>query len=343
MIGQCRRAFAGPWTEHQRAILGMETSGLVTLFGGSGFLGRHMVARFARAGARVRVVVRDPETAMHLKPLGDPGQIVASRGSLRDDASVAAGVAGAQVVVNLVGILYQSGRQTFDAVHVDGARRVAEAAAKVGASRLVQVSAIGASPRSPARYARSKAAGEAAVREAFPGASIVRPSIVFGPEDDFFNRFAALARIAWVLPLFGGGGTRFQPVYVGDVAEAVLRIAVDPATAGKTYELGGPSVYSFREVLEFVLAEIGRRRLLMPFAVLGGVPSGGGSRASAFAAAHPRSGEDADARQRGGGGRPGPRRPRHLADRGGDGRPHLSRTLPQGGCEGRLKLLARQP
>lgn len=264
MIGQCRRAFAGPWTEHQRAILGMETSGLVTLFGGSGFLGRHMVARFARAGARVRVVVRDPETAMHLKPLGDPGQIVASRGSLRDDASVAAGVAGAQVVVNLVGILYQSGRQTFDAVHVDGARRVAEAAAKVGASRLVQVSAIGASPRSPARYARSKAAGEAAVREAFPGASIVRPSIVFGPEDDFFNRFAALARIAWVLPLFGGGGTRFQPVYVGDVAEAVLRIAVDPATAGKTYELGGPSVYSFREVLEFVLAEIGRRRLLMP-------------------------------------------------------------------------------
>ena len=264
MIGQCRRAFAGPWTEHQRAILGMETGGLVALFGGSGFLGRHTVARFARAGARVRVVVRDPETAMHLKPLGDPGQIVASRGSLRDDASVAAGVAGAQVVVNLVGILYQSGRQTFNAVHVDGARRVAEAAAKAGASRLVQVSAIGASPRSPARYARSKAAGEAAVREAFPGASIVRPSIVFGPEDDFFNRFAALARIAWVLPLFGGGGTRFQPVYVGDVAEAVLRIAGDPATAGKTYELGGPRVYSFREVLEFVLAETGRRRLLMP-------------------------------------------------------------------------------
>ena len=242
----------------------MEIGGLVTLFGGSGFLGSQMVARFARAGARVRVVVRDPESARHLKPLGDPGQIVASRGSLRDDAAVAAGVAGAQVVVNLVGILYESGRQTFDAVHVDGARRVAEAAAAAGAARLVQVSAIGASPRSPARYVRSKAAGEAAVREAFPGASIVRPSIVFGPDDDFFNRFAALARIAWVLPLFGGGHTRFQPVYVGDVAEAVLRIAGDPATAGKTYELGGPRVYSFREVLEIVLAETGRRRLLLP-------------------------------------------------------------------------------
>ena len=235
-----------------------------TVFGGTGFIGRHLVQRLARAGARVRVVARDPERGAFLKPLGDPGQIVLSRGSVRDAAAVSEAVEGADVVVNLVGILYERGPQTFAAIHDEGARRVAEAAAAAGAGRLVQVSAIGASKRSPALYARTKAAGEAAARDAFPGATIVRPSIVFGPEDDFFNRFAALARLAPVLPLIGGGRTRFQPVYVGDVAEAIVRIAGDPGTAGKTYELGGPHVYTFREVLELVLRETGRRRLLLP-------------------------------------------------------------------------------
>ena len=235
-----------------------------TLFGGSGFIGRHLVQRLARAGARVRVVARDPERGSFLKPLGDPGQIVLSRGSLLDPASVAAAVEGADFVVNLVGILYETRRQTFAAIHAEGARRVAEAATAAGVERLVQISAIGASQRSPALYGRTKAAGEAAVRKAFPEATIVRPSIVFGPEDDFFNRFAALARLAPVLPLFGGGRTKFQPVYVGDVAEAIRRIVEDSQTAGKMYELGGPHVYTFREVIEIVLRETRRKRLLLP-------------------------------------------------------------------------------
>ncbi|MCH7888598.1 MAG: complex I NDUFA9 subunit family protein [Proteobacteria bacterium] len=242
----------------------MIAGSLVAVFGGTGFIGRHLVRRLAKAGARVRVVVRDPEAGMFLKPMGEPGQIILDRGNLLDAGSVAEAVAGADIVVNLVGVLYESGPYTFAAVHVEGARSVAEAAKAAGARRLVQVSAIGASKRSPALYARTKAAGEAAVGKAFPGATIVRPSIVFGPEDDFFNRFAALARLVPALPLYGGGRTRFQPVYVGDVAEAIVRIAGDPGTAGKTYELGGPHVYTFREVLELVLRETGRRRLLLP-------------------------------------------------------------------------------
>ncbi len=242
----------------------MVSGSRAVVFGGSGFLGRHIVRRLANAGARIIVAVRDAEAAAHLKPLGDPGQIVARRGDLRDEASVAAAVEGADIVVNLVGILFESGRQTFAAVHTQGARRVAEAAVAAGARRLIHVSAVGASPTSPSLYARSKAAGEAAVQKAFPQATIVRPSIVFGPEDDFFNRFANLALFTPVLPLYGGGNTRFQPVYVGDVAEAVLRIANDPATAGKTYELGGPRIYTFREVLEVILRVTGRRRLLVP-------------------------------------------------------------------------------
>ncbi len=237
---------------------------LAVVFGGTGFIGRHLVQRLARAGARVRVVARDPEAGMFLKPMGDPGQVVLSRANLLDAASVADAAAGADIVVNLVGILYESGPCTFAAIHVDGARYVAEAAKAAGAKRLVQVSAIGASNRSPALYARSKAAGEAAAGKAFPGATIVRPSIVFGPEDDFFNRFAAMARLAPALPLLGGGRTRFQLVYVGDVAEAIVRILGDAETAGKTYELGGPRVYTFREALEIVLRETGRKRLLVP-------------------------------------------------------------------------------
>lgn len=242
----------------------MIAGSLVAVFGGTGFIGRHLVRRLAKAGARVRVVVRDPEAGMFLKPMGEPGQIILDRGNLLDAGSVAEVVAGADIVVNLVGVLYESGPYTFAAVHVEGARSVAEAAKAAGARRLVQVSAIGASKRSPALYARTKAAGEAAVGKAFPGATIVRPSIVFGPEDDFFNRFAALARLVPALPLYGGGRTRFQPVYVGDVAEAIVRILEDAQTAGKTYELGGPHVYTFREVLEIVLRETGRARLLVP-------------------------------------------------------------------------------
>jgi NADH dehydrogenase len=237
---------------------------VVTIFGGSGFIGRYLVQRLARSGWIIRVAVRHPERALFLKPMGAVGQITPIAANLRHEASVAAAVAGADAVVNLVGILYERRPQSFAAIHVEGAGRVARAAHAAGARRYVHMSALGADPASPAAYGRSKAAGEAAARAAFPEAAIVRPSIVFGPEDDFFNRFAGLARYLPALPLIGGGKTRFQPVYVGDVADALARLAEDPATAGKTYELGGPSIYSFRELLEYLLREIGRRRLLLP-------------------------------------------------------------------------------
>jgi len=256
----------------------------VTIFGGAGFIGRYLVKRLAQRGDQVRVAVRNPDRALFLKPMGEVGQVVPVQANVRDDRSVAAAVAGADAVVNLVGILYEKGRQRFDAVHRDGAGRVARAASAAGAARFLQMSALGAAAGSPSHYARSKAAGEAAARDAFAGVSIVRPSIVFGPEDDFFNRFATLARLTPVLPVvgawprierrpggglrlhpFGGGGPRFQPVYVADVADAMMRILDDPATAGQTYELGGPRVYSFKQILELVLAETGRRRLLVPW------------------------------------------------------------------------------
>lgn len=239
-------------------------SRIVTVFGGSGFIGRHVVQRLAQQGWTVRVAVRRPSAAAFLKPLGDVGQITAIRAPLQDEKAIKAAVAGADAVVNLVGLLYQKGRQRFEAVHYLGARKIAEAAAEAGAVRLVQMSAIGADPGSPADYGRTKAAGEDAVRNAFPGAVVVRPSIVFGPDDGFFNLFASLARISPVLPLIGGGKTRFQPVYVGDVADAVVKCLTDPNCVGRTYELGGPRVYSFKQLLELLLHEIGRRRLLVP-------------------------------------------------------------------------------
>jgi uncharacterized protein YbjT (DUF2867 family) len=236
---------------------------LVTVFGGSGFLGRHLVRALARRDWRIRVAVRRPDLAGHLQPLGRVGQIHAVQANLRYPDSVSAAVRHAAVVINLVAILYERGRQTFPAVHVEGANAVARAAAAVGA-RMIHVSAIGADANSPSRYGRTKAAGEEAVRAAVPGATVFRPSILFGPEDDFFNRFAAMARLFPALPLVGGRRTRFQPVFVGDVAEAMAR-AVDGAVAGgTTYELGGPEVRTFRELLEFVLATTGRRRLLVP-------------------------------------------------------------------------------
>ena len=235
-----------------------------TVFGGTGFIGRYVVKGLAEAGWVVRVAVRHPAAALFLKPMGDVGQITPIAANLRDEASVAAAVAGADAVVNLAGILYPRGRQTFAAVHAEGAGRVARAAAAAKAGRLVHVSAIGADPGARAAYARSKAAGEAAVRAALPDAVILRPSIVFGPEDNFFNRFAGLAQLFPALPLIGGGHTRFQPIYVGDVADAIMVALRDPATNGKTYELGGPRVYSFKELMTLMLAEIQRDRLLVP-------------------------------------------------------------------------------
>lgn len=239
---------------------------LVTVFGGSGFLGRHVVRALAKRGYRVRVAVRRPELAGFLQPLGFVGQIQVSQANVRFPDSVARATEGSEAVVNLVGVLSATGRQSFDAVHVFGARAIAAAAKEVGAP-LVHISAIGADPDSPSGYGRSKAEGEAAVRELLPDAVIMRPSLLFGPEDDFFNRFAATARLSPVLPLIGGGATRFQPVFVGDVATAVLAAVDGRATAGATYELGGPEVRTFKELMQLMLREMGASRLLvdLPF------------------------------------------------------------------------------
>ena len=236
---------------------------LVTIYGGSGFIGRHVVRAFAQRGWRIRVAVRRPDLAFHLQPLGRVGQIHAVQANLRYPDSVMRAAEGSKAVVNLVGILHESGQQTFDAVQASGAGAVAKAAAEAGA-KLVHVSAIGADARSLSQYARTKAVGEKAALSAVPEAVIMRPSIVFGPEDDFFNRFAALARWLPALPLIGGGKTRFQPVFVGDVAAAIVAAAEDRARASIIYELGGPEVKTFRELLEFILREIGRERLLVP-------------------------------------------------------------------------------
>lgn len=237
---------------------------LVTVFGGSGFVGRHVVRSLARRGWRVRVAVRRPDLAGFLQPLGGVGQILPVQANLRYRWSVDQAVAGADAVVNLVGLLQESGKQNFDAVHVFGAGAIAEAARGAGISNVVHLSAIGADANSNSSYARTKAAGEAAVRETVSKAVIMRPSIVFGPEDDFFNRFASMARFSPALPLIGGGETKFQPVFVGDVAEAVAKAVDGEAQAGATYELGGPQVKSFRECLELMLEIIGRKRLLLP-------------------------------------------------------------------------------
>jgi NADH dehydrogenase len=240
------------------------TARRATVFGGSGFIGRHIVRRLAAEGAVVRVAVRHPNDALFLKPMGDVGQIVPVAADVRDPAAVAAAVHGAEDVVNAVSLYVERGRATFAAVHETGAETVARAAAAAGVARLVQISGIGADPRSLSRYARSRARGEQRVRAAFPGATILRPSVVFGPEDAFFNTFAAMAQLSPALPLFGGGRMRLQPVYVGDVAEAARRALHDPAAPGKVYELGGPRIYTFRALLELLLAEIRRRRLLVP-------------------------------------------------------------------------------
>jgi NADH dehydrogenase len=237
---------------------------LATVFGGSGFIGRYVVANLARDGWMVRVAVRRPDEALFLKTAGAVGQVTPLAANVRDRPSVARAVAGADVVINLVGILHEGGRQKFQAVQAEGARTIAEEAARAGVQHLVHISAIGADAKSDSSYARTKAEGEAAVRQAFPTATILRPSIVFGLEDGFFNRFAKMAQLSPALPLIGGGKTRFQPVYVGDVAEAVVKAIETPAAAGQTYELAGPKIYSFAELMRLLLHEIGRKRLLMP-------------------------------------------------------------------------------
>lgn len=237
---------------------------VATVFGGSGFIGRYVVQRLARAGYIVRAAVRDPEAALFLKPMGGVGQVVPVRCDITRPEEVAIALSGAALAVNLVGILFEGRGSRFAAVQAEGAGLVAAAAAAAGVGRLVHVSAIGADSASESAYARSKAEGEAAVLAAFPAASILRPSIVFGPEDGFFNLFATLASLSPVLPLIGGGATRFQPVYVGDVADAVIAALERPEAAGRTYELGGPKVYTFRELLAFILAATGRRACLVP-------------------------------------------------------------------------------
>lgn len=236
----------------------------VTVFGGSGFLGSYVVERLADRDLIVQVAVRDPEAAKHLRPLGQVGQVTPVACDIKDAAAVERAVAGADAVINLVGILAERGRQDFRSVHVEAPAAIARAAAAQGVDSLVHVSAIGASRTGLSEYSRSKAAGEEAVREAFPDAVIMRPSVIFGPEDGFFNLFAGLARMMPALPLFGGGTTRFQPVYVADVADAVVRGATDGSLKGQTFELGGPRVYSFAELMSLLLAEIRRKRLLLP-------------------------------------------------------------------------------
>jgi NADH dehydrogenase len=236
---------------------------LITVFGGSGFIGRHVVRALVKRDFRIRVAVRRPDLAGHLQPLGRVGQIMPVQANLRYPASVEAAVRDAAIVINLVGILAKSGAQTFDAVQAEGAATVARAAAAANA-RLIHLSAIGADENSTSHYARSKAAGEKAMLAASPAAVIFRPSVVFGPEDQFTNRFAALARMLPFLPLIGGGTTRMQPVFVGDVASAVASAAEGKARAGATYELGGPEVMTMREIQAFILRTIERSRAMVP-------------------------------------------------------------------------------
>jgi uncharacterized protein YbjT (DUF2867 family) len=237
----------------------------VTVFGGSGFIGRYVVRRLAAEGWVVRVAVRDAIAAAFLKTAGNVGQVVPMRVDITsEDVVLETAIAGSDVVVNLVGILYESRRRSFQAIHAEAPGRLARIAARVGVARFVQMSALGADPNSPSLYARSKAAGEAGVLAAFPAATIIRPSIVFGPEDGFFNRFACMARYSPALPLIGGGKTRFQPVYVADVADAIIRTLHEDSARGQTYELGGPKVYTFEELMQLLLRELQRHRGLIP-------------------------------------------------------------------------------
>jgi uncharacterized protein YbjT (DUF2867 family) len=239
------------------------SNALVTVFGGSGFLGRNVVRALAKAGLRIRVAVRHPASAYFLVPMGTVGQIQVVKCNAGDADQVASALHGADAAINLIGIHYPAGGQGFDDAHVEAAANIAAAAREAGAATLVHVSAIGADKDSHSVYAATKGEGEARVRDAFPDAAILRPSVLFGSEDKFFNLFGWLARMSPALPLVGGGHTKFQPLFVGDAAAAVKKCVEDTATRGKTYEIGGPTVYSFKELMQTVLAETGRKRLLV--------------------------------------------------------------------------------
>jgi NADH dehydrogenase len=250
---------------------------LVTVFGGSGFLGSHVVRALAKRGWRVRVAVRRPNLAYRLRPMGDVGQIQLVQANIAVEETVERALEGADACVNLASILFQNGQRTFQRINVEGVRTVAQACATRGITEFVQVSAIGANPDSNSEYARTKGEGEALARRHVPTARIIRPSVLFGPEDDFFNRFANMTGWSPFLPLIGGGKTRMQPAYVADVAEAIARCLDDDATAGQTYELGGPAIYSFKELMELTLRETHRSRMLlpMPFFVAGLIGTAG--------------------------------------------------------------------
>ena len=237
---------------------------IVTVIGGSGFIGRHIVRALAKRGYRIRVACRRPDLAGHVQPLGTPGQIMPVQANVRYPASLAAACDGAFAVINLTGVLVSSRSQSFDAVHVYGAEASARGAKTAKASVFIQMSALGVDTSSASEYARSKAAGETKAKAAFPGAIILRPSIVFGPEDNFFNQFAGLSRLTPALPLIGGGSTKFTPLFVGDLAEAISALIDAGEATGKTYELGGPEVFTFKQLMEFTLETIGRKRLLVP-------------------------------------------------------------------------------
>jgi uncharacterized protein YbjT (DUF2867 family) len=238
--------------------------GLVTVFGGSGFIGAQVVRALAKRGMRVRIAVRRPGVAYRMRVLGDVGQIELVQANLRNPASVARALDGAEACINLVGVLHESGRQRFQTLHTKGAEEVATLAAERGITRFVQISALGADPEGASKYARTKGMGEEAVRAVMPSAVIIRPSVVFGQDDSLFNRFAGLASILPVVPLPGGGTTRFQPVYVGDLAAAIANAVSDPAAAGRTFEIGGPMAYTYRQLMELTLAEIHKSRFLLP-------------------------------------------------------------------------------
>jgi len=309
-------------------------SKLVTIYGGSGFVGRYITQRMARAGWRVRVAVRRPNEALFVKPYGAVGQVEPVFCNIRDDASVAAVMQGADAVINCVGILSKSGKNTFEAIHVDGAERIARIAAQQGVARLVHISAIGADAAAPSDYLRSKGEGEAAVLRHMPDAVILRPSVIFGPEDDFFNRFGAMTRKGPFLPIVGAE-TKFQPVYVDDVAKAAELAATGEAAAG-VYELGGPGVATLRELMGLLLQEVYRRRIVigLPFSLGGLIAFGGESGAGADPGADqqqcadPRSAAQPEGGQRGVRRRQGFRRSRHRARQSGNGVAGICLAVP---------------
>ncbi len=258
---------------------------IITVFGGSGFIGRHLIRRLANAGWIVRAACRDTEDAQFLRTMGDVGQVIPWGANVSDATSVRVALEGAEAAVNLVGILYESGKSTFDGIHHQSAELIAKTAAGLGIKDFVHMSALGANAHSDAAYACSKAAGEAAVMAALPSARIVRPSVVFGPEDNFFNRFASLSRLSPFMPVIGAptfpkislggdkgfgidflgdGGPKFQPVYVGDVADAIVTCLTDASCEGKTFELAGPKIYSFADIMRLVLKNTSRKRILLP-------------------------------------------------------------------------------